>query len=534
MLCSLSKGALVPARLIIMLIIGLGVVAGCETTAKDHPSISAVYRPEPAPQSEKPEEPAPAPRASRPVCRSLRDRSDLDACSRAADQGDVKAAYILANAYSRGLYTPGGGEIVRKDLREALLWHAKAYELGGKKSLRYLFQAYYYGVKVKQDRKAALSYLEEAASLKQHWALIIKAAWAERKNPKKAWGYYMTLARDGNCHAQEKLAQFYMYQYVKPANYTMAYFWGLVADKSAFRKRAGYHRLAGPSSTGSSLCGHSKAVHKAKSMLSKDFYRKAQKAAQNWQTGDPEPRLPAPAISQKAQKRLDQTISQTRKIKQRAARQSWYKTEAWKSLWEPVQLPQSATYTAKLEPTEIFSLVNNSVWTVLAANSKRNMVRRRAVSTGSGVAISVNQIITNYHVVKGRPYLQVHRGKKKYDAKILYFHKPTDRCVLLVQGELEPVTGYRSYKSLKVGEVVYSVGSPRGLENTLGQGLISGLRYDGKKKRRMIQTNAQISKGSSGGGLFDRFGNLIGITTMKLKDAESLNFAISVEDFTKP
>ena len=125
------------------------------------------------------------------------------------------------------------------------------------------------------------------------------------------------------------------------------------------------------------------------------------------------------------------------------------------------------------------------------------------------MAVSINQIITNYHVVMGKPYIQVLRGKKKYNAQILYYHKPSDRCVLLVQGELEPVTGFRPYTSLKIGEQVYTVGSPKGLENTLGQGLISGLRRNKQNGMHLIQTNAQISQGSSGGGLFDRFGNLI-------------------------
>jgi len=94
---------------------------------------------------------------------------------------------------------------------------------------------------------------------------------------------------------------------------------------------------------------------------------------------------------------------------------------------------------------------------------------------------------------------------------------------------LRPVPGFRRYGSLTIGESVYSVGSPKGLENTLGQGIISGKRELSGLK--LIQTTAQILKGSSGGGLFDRFGNLIGITTFKLADSEGLNFAIAIDSF---
>jgi S1-C subfamily serine protease len=110
--------------------------------------------------------------------------------------------------------------------------------------------------------------------------------------------------------------------------------------------------------------------------------------------------------------------------------------------------------------------------------------------------------------------------------------KETDRCILYVENVmLEPVQGFRKYQDLKIGETVYSVGSPQGLENTLGIGIVSGKRN--LDKVQLIQTTAQISQGSSGGGLFDHFGNLVGITTFRVKESEGLNFAIAIDNFTK-
>jgi serine protease Do len=80
-----------------------------------------------------------------------------------------------------------------------------------------------------------------------------------------------------------------------------------------------------------------------------------------------------------------------------------------------------------------------------------------------------------------------------------------------------------------VGEEVYTIGSPSGLESTLGQGIISGLRQ--LESQRLIQTTAPISPGSSGGGLFDRSGNVIGITTFMISKGQSLNFAIAADDY---
>lgn len=74
---------------------------------------------------------------------------------------------------------------------------------------------------------------------------------------------------------------------------------------------------------------------------------------------------------------------------------------------------------------------------------------------------------------------------------------------------------------------MYAVGSPEGLELTFSEGVISALRES--EGIRMIQTSAAISPGSSGGGLFDAQGNLVGVTTFYLKEGQSLNFALPGE-----
>jgi S1-C subfamily serine protease len=107
----------------------------------------------------------------------------------------------------------------------------------------------------------------------------------------------------------------------------------------------------------------------------------------------------------------------------------------------------------------------------------------------------------------------------------------SDRCFLRVQdGELVPVPGFREYSTLAVGEAVYTIGSPKGLANTLGAGLLSGLRI-GDDKTEYIQITAPLSAGSSGGGLFDDRGNLIGVTSFTIRDAQNLNFAIAASQF---
>jgi S1-C subfamily serine protease len=87
------------------------------------------------------------------------------------------------------------------------------------------------------------------------------------------------------------------------------------------------------------------------------------------------------------------------------------------------------------------------------------------------------------------------------------------------------VPGVRSYTDLKVGEPLFALGSPRGLELSLSEGILSGLREE--EGQKYVQTTAPISPGSSGGGLFDGRGNLVGITTLVLAGKERLNQALN-------
>jgi serine protease Do len=206
--------------------------------------------------------------------------------------------------------------------------------------------------------------------------------------------------------------------------------------------------------------------------------------------------------------------------------------------WAPAQMDCNRRLTAALTPSSLFALLNPSVWVVISsssdipASSPANLRMKNDLSLGSAVAISENRLLTNYHVIDGRPYVVVKQGERYEKAVIVSGHRETDRCILSVAtAALRPVKGFRKFFNLVIGEAVYTIGSPQGLENTLGQGIISGKRE--LSDIRLIQTTAQISKGSSGGGLFDNFGNLIGMTTFKIADSDALNFAIAIEDFAQ-
>jgi S1-C subfamily serine protease len=146
-------------------------------------------------------------------------------------------------------------------------------------------------------------------------------------------------------------------------------------------------------------------------------------------------------------------------------------------------------------------------------------------------------VLTNCHVLAGAQKIQLKQKESTWGAAVERADPKSDRCVLRVSGPpLVPVPGVRSYGDLKVGEPLYALGSPLGLELTLSEGILSGLREE--EGLKFVQTTAPISPGSSGGGLFDGQGNLVGITTLVLAGKErlnqALNFALPADSFFLP
>ncbi len=181
-------------------------------------------------------------------------------------------------------------------------------------------------------------------------------------------------------------------------------------------------------------------------------------------------------------------------------------------------------YQKTLSPQKLFSCVSVSVMVVQSLDAKGSVI-----AFGSGVVIGSDHVITNRHVIEQGVSFRVAHGGKEWPAKVIRVdpdHDLAELSVPVLPANAAPVVT-RDSSTLGVGEKVYAIGAPEGLELTISEGLISGLRDFGKGK--VIQTSAAISPGSSGGGLFDAQGRLIGITTFYLKEGQSLNFALPAE-----
>ena len=149
---------------------------------------------------------------------------------------------------------------------------------------------------------------------------------------------------------------------------------------------------------------------------------------------------------------------------------------------------------------------------------------------GSGLLVDPSGVIaTNFHVVRGDTTATVTLANHDVydDVEVVAVDVRKDLVLLKVKAFKAPSLTLGDSDDLSVGNTVYAIGAPKGLALTMSEGIVSGLRDSGEGYR-VIQTNAAISPGSSGGGLFNGKGDLVGITTYKIEGGENLNFAVPV------
>ncbi|MEF9975465.1 MAG: trypsin-like peptidase domain-containing protein [Oscillospiraceae bacterium] len=162
---------------------------------------------------------------------------------------------------------------------------------------------------------------------------------------------------------------------------------------------------------------------------------------------------------------------------------------------------------------------------------------QRIVSgAGSGVIISEDgYIITNNHVVEGATNIKVTLSdKNSYEAKVMGVDAKTDIAVIKVDAKGLPAATIGNSDNLIVGEETVVIGNPMGtLGGSVTNGIISALNRDivvGGQTMNLLQTNAAVSPGNSGGGLFNGKGELIGIVNAKSAGtgSEGIGFAIPI------
>jgi S1-C subfamily serine protease len=179
---------------------------------------------------------------------------------------------------------------------------------------------------------------------------------------------------------------------------------------------------------------------------------------------------------------------------------------------------------APIAPEELYRTLSPSIWLVRAYDADGLVLQ-----TGSAVVTGPETLLTNCHVLRKAKRLGIANDGVQHGAQLQYLDVERDLCQLTARNLRAPIVQVGDSDRLAVGQKVFALGNPLGLERTLSDGLISGLhRSAASRALLMIQTSAPISPGSSGGGLFDAQGRLIGITTAQTREGQNLNFAIPI------
>jgi S1-C subfamily serine protease len=168
---------------------------------------------------------------------------------------------------------------------------------------------------------------------------------------------------------------------------------------------------------------------------------------------------------------------------------------------------------------------------MIASATPAVVVIETETARGSGFYVRPNTIVTNAHVVRGATSVRIRLANGRMGtANVTNLADGIDLALLEPNAGFEGTTVLElsSVGHVRPGQEVVAIGSPLGVfQNTVTRGIVSAMRQDGRVM--LIQTDAAISPGNSGGPLLDRNGQVVGVNTMKVGSATSINFAIAAD-----
>ena len=155
------------------------------------------------------------------------------------------------------------------------------------------------------------------------------------------------------------------------------------------------------------------------------------------------------------------------------------------------------------------------------------------ISFGTGFVVGKGLVATNFHVIRGS-----HSGKAKVVGSstnlaidgVVAKDPDRDLAILKIEALTAAPLPVSASRPVQVGEPVFAIGNPQGMEGTLSQGIVSGVRTVGDSS--WIQITAAISPGSSGGPVLNDAGAVVGVAVATLRGGQSLNFAVAIRHLT--
>jgi S1-C subfamily serine protease len=211
--------------------------------------------------------------------------------------------------------------------------------------------------------------------------------------------------------------------------------------------------------------------------------------------------------------------------------------------------PRGALAADELANIELFKRSSPSVVHITSLSAQRDMfsmnVQQVPRGTGTGFVWDQNgHVVTNFHVIQGANGAKVTLADQTtYDASLVGAFPERDLAVLRIDAPKDklPPLAVGTSRDLIVGQRVYAIGNPFGLDQTLTSGIVSALNreiesFNDRTIRGVIQTDAAINPGNSGGPLLDSAGRLIGVNTQIASPSGAsagIGFAIPVDEVNR-
>lgn len=194
------------------------------------------------------------------------------------------------------------------------------------------------------------------------------------------------------------------------------------------------------------------------------------------------------------------------------------------------QIPKGLAQETQENIPQLVKKVRSAIVTIYAYDKKNKLV-----ASGTGFFINFKgQIITNYHVIKDVHTVKVLTEREEmFQVKSILENKEKDLALLSINA-LEQDIEYLpiANSTPEPGERILVIGSPKGLEQTVSDGIVSAIRQH-PIQGRVIQITAPISPGSSGSPLINFKGEVVGVATFTLVSGQNLNFAVSITEWSK-
>ena len=461
---------------------------------------------------------------------------------KAAEQGNRNAQYNMGYVYYHG-------EGVAQDYHKAIYWFRKASKQGEADAQTYLGIMYENGEGVSKNNVEAVKWFRQSAKQGNMWGQFNLGWMYENgngvpQNKIAAVHWFQEAAEQGLADAQNLLGEAYYYGESIAKDWSKSVEWYRKAANQGHadgQYSLGYMYYNGEGVTKDQREGvrwYLKASEQgqpdAQNALGVAYWEGAGIAENNseayiWWSIAKENGNKDAAVNLRGDWSAYLSEAEIHAAKKEIARRMGVSQEQQKIFEENSPTHAKVTIASAPKITNIAAKVFESAW-------RSVVVVHNGYSQGSGVIVNPDIVATNCHVVDRRDKIIVYKSHNRradtdtaFSATVHHSDQDKDFCLLHVSGLEGVSTAIRRYNTLRVGESTYALGAPDGYDLSLSDGLISQLRESGDS--RFIQTNAAISPGSSGGGLFDSEGNLIGITTEKIAEVgvEGIGFAIPAD-----